>query len=378
MEGNTTSNQDNKCQIQKTSDTTFTLIKNSVTYLLTFKVKTQTIDINVKRLLATSNFEGIFTFDDLKALSKVFNFMENLEEIYQDLLQKLNDENVEFNEDGDNFNLKFEFQFQNKKMEAVLKLNKTTEGDFGKVIEEMGEAILNSTDLIKELQGKIVTLQEKNAEQDEKIVTLQKKNAKQDEKIATLENNIKNLKIYSIRTLEYSKIVKKVDIELIQKWIDEKNPTSIQFKLLYRATQHGKETKDFHSRCDNKGSTITFIKTNKSRVFGGFTTLNWDSTTNNYKTNDPQAFIFSLDTKTKLTCHNQNYVIYCNSSYGPTFGGGHDIWISNNWDSGTYSNCGYSYGKNENITSPYYLTGNTDNSYAFTPVEVEVYQVLKV
>jgi hypothetical protein len=362
MEGNTTSNQDNKCQIQKTSDTTFTLIKNSVTYLLTFKVKTQTIDINVKRLLATSNFEGIFTYDDLKALGRVFNFYENLEEIYQDLLQKLNEENVEFNEEGDNFNLKFEFQFQSKKMEVVLKLNKTTEGDFGKVIEEMGEAILNSTDLIKELQGKNAILEEKNA--------------KQDKKIATLENNIKII-FNSFVGLQDSQIVKKEDIELILNWIDEKNPTSIHFKLLYRGTQHGKENKDFHSRCDNKGSTITFIKTNKSRVFGGFTTLDWDSTSNGFKTNDPQAFIFSLDTKTKLTCNDQDRVIHCYSSNGPVFGWW-DICITNNWDSNTSSKCGYSYGKNENITSPHYLTGNTDNSTAFSPVEVEVYKVLKL
>jgi hypothetical protein len=354
MEGNTTTNQENKCQVQKTSDTTFTLIKNSLSYLLTSKVKTQTIDINVKKVMGTSNYEGIFTFDDLKATGKVFNCYENLDEIHQDLLKKLNEEKVEFNEEEDKFTLKFDFSFESRKKEVVLKLNKSTEGDLGKVIEEMGEAILTSTEYIKELQAN---------------------NAKHEEKIAKLEEYIKDVHP-SFKGLEYSKIVKKEDIELIKKWIDEKNITSIHFKLLYRGTQHGKEGKDFHSRCDNKGSTITIIKTNKSRVFGGFTTLDWDSTTG-YKANDLQAFIFSLDTKTKLTCHDQNRVIHCYSSNGPTFGGGADIYISNNWGS-SYSKCGHSYGRNENITSPTYLTGNTDDSTPFTPVEVEVYKVLKL
>jgi hypothetical protein len=304
--------------------------------------------------MGTSNYEGIFTLDDLKALDRVFYFYDNLGEIYQDLLQILAEEKVEINEEEDKFNIKFEFQFRSKKMQAVLKLNRSNEGDLGKAIEDMGEVILNNTEFIKELQQQI-------AKQDEKI-------AKQDEKIAMFEDNIKVI-YNSLKGLQFSKIVKKEDIELIQKWIDEDNFKKVDFKLLYRATLHGKEAKDFHRRCDKKGSTITFIKTNMSRVFGGFTNLQWGSTTSGIcKANNPQAFIFSIDYNAKLTCHNQNYVIYCNSSFGPVFGSGKDISISNNWDSYTSCNCGYSYGKNENITSKYYLTGNTDNSTCFTPV----------
>lgn len=56
-----------------------------------------------------------------------------------------------------------------------------------------------------------------------------------------------------------------------------------------------------------------------------------------------QAFLFSVvnpqgmgPTKLLLTKDKQN-AIYCNSSYGPTFGGGHDLYISGNANSNTSS-----------------------------------------
>ena len=118
---------------------------------------------------------------------------------------------------------------------------------------------------------------------------------------------------------------------------------------------------------------MAFISTDKSRRFGGFTTLPWDSpSSGTYKGNDPQAFIFSLDHQTKLTCNNQSSVIYCRNNYGVIFGG-NDIYITDNLESNSGSNCSC-YGKNEGITNKFYLTGNTNDIY-FTPVEVEVYQV---
>ena len=42
---------------------------------------------------------------------------------------------------------------------------------------------------------------------------------------------------------------------------------------------------------------------------------------------------------------NQQYAIYCDSSYGPTFGDGHDLHISNDANTSSFSesNLGYSY-----------------------------------
>lgn len=42
--------------------------------------------------------------------------------------------------------------------------------------------------------------------------------------------------------------------------------------LLFRGSQHGWKTKDFHSRCDKKGPTISLFKIKSGDTIGGFTT----------------------------------------------------------------------------------------------------------
>lgn len=44
---------------------------------------------------------------------------------------------------------------------------------------------------------------------------------------------------------------------------------------------------------------------------------------------DSTAFLFSFDTKLKYNVNTPKYAIYCHSTYGPSFGNGHDIHISN-------------------------------------------------
>jgi hypothetical protein len=79
-----------------------------------------------------------------------------------------------------------------------------------------------------------------------------------------------------------------------------------QVTRLYKATDpdHGFTAAKFHSLCDNKGPTLTLIKTVAGHTFGGFTTISWD-TSNAYK-NDTQSFLFSVDKQTKYPIMN-NY-----------------------------------------------------------------------
>ena len=44
--------------------------------------------------------------------------------------------------------------------------------------------------------------------------------------------------------------------------------------LCYRASLHGWEGEDFHTRCDGKKYTVTVIKKNQY-VFGGYTDVPW-------------------------------------------------------------------------------------------------------
>ena len=70
---------------------------------------------------------------------------------------------------------------------------------------------------------------------------------------------------------------------------------------------------------------------------------------------------------------NGQYSIYRNSGYGPTFGGGHDMYLANGCKSNTasYSNLQHSYATQQNFNEPKNeaLTG----SYYFTVNEYEVF-----
>ena len=70
------------------------------------------------------------------------------------------------------------------------------------------------------------------------------------------------------------------------------------------------------------------------------------------------------------------YAIYTDYGYGPTFGGGHDIYIANNAHSNTnsYTNFGFTYQPPSGYS---YSSSNTQallaGSYSFTVSEVEVF-----
>ena len=101
---------------------------------------------------------------------------------------------------------------------------------------------------------------------------------------------------------------------------------------------------------------------------------------------DSKAFLFSLVNKpgwapVKLPqrgrySSNREYSVRFRSSYGPTFGGGKEIYISNyaSSNSHSYSNLGHTYsspGENSysNIFSQTFLAG----THHFTPDEVETF-----
>ena len=67
-----------------------------------------------------------------------------------------------------------------------------------------------------------------------------------------------------------------------------------------------------------------------------------------------------------------SYAIYRWPSYGPTFGGGHDIHIANNANSNTNSHTdfGYYYSAPSGVQDGYTILAGT---YKFTPDEVEVF-----
>ncbi|XP_020623010.1 opioid-binding protein/cell adhesion molecule homolog isoform X2 [Orbicella faveolata] len=150
---------------------------------------------------------------------------------------------------------------------------------------------------------------------------------------------------------------------------------NLRWVLCYRASTHGWAASTFHNRCDGKRNTVTIIKKGQY-VFGGYTDIPWDSSDYGYTSN---AFIFSLRNKEglgpfKSMVTNPTYAIYRFSGYGPTFGGGHDIYIANNANSNTNSHSDFGeysiYSVPSGVQDHHTILAGSRN---FTPDEVEVF-----
>lgn len=100
--------------------------------------------------------------------------------------------------------------------------------------------------------------------------------------------------------------------------------------VLYRMSAHGQTPSDFHSRCDDKGRTVSIIETADGCVFGGFTSASWHS--RDAFIACTEAFVFSLvnphkgtaPTKFPLNPDQSNYAIVGSRNYFVVFGYSHN------------------------------------------------------
>jgi hypothetical protein len=69
--------------------------------------------------------------------------------------------------------------------------------------------------------------------------------------------------------------------------------SSHTWTLLYRGSRDGFKASDFHSKCDGPSPTVTVILTTKNFIFGGFTSIAWDSSNSFKGDNSQQSFLFS-------------------------------------------------------------------------------------
>ncbi|CAF4159273.1 unnamed protein product [Adineta steineri] len=150
-----------------------------------------------------------------------------------------------------------------------------------------------------------------------------------------------------------------------------------RWELIYKATRDGFRARAFHSWCDNEGSTMTIIQSDNNYIFGGYTSVSWTSA--GQCENDKAAFLFTLrnpynipPTKYTIKCDHVANAIYDHNGYGPIFGSGHDIIISDNSNrnNSSYSNFSQSYND---------TTGYGKNTFTgalnFTSSEIEVYKL---
>ncbi|KAJ5075123.1 pep-cterm sorting domain-containing protein [Anaeramoeba ignava] len=162
----------------------------------------------------------------------------------------------------------------------------------------------------------------------------------------------------------------------------------------FSAKRDGFDSRNWHSKCDNKGKTLIVIKTKDNFIFGGFTQIGFTNDKSKWRKQDrndtegwiidPKAFIFSLRNdkndrkpeKFKIKQGEEQFAIHYTLNKGPIFGFGIVGDISLNYDlqSGS-SNFGFSYNLPKGIKSntneaQSYLAGSY---YKWVVDELETY-----
>ncbi|XP_015756461.1 PREDICTED: fibroblast growth factor receptor-like 1 [Acropora digitifera] len=156
-----------------------------------------------------------------------------------------------------------------------------------------------------------------------------------------------------------------------------------RFVRCWRAKTDGWAASTFHSNCDGKGPTVVIIQVG-SYIFGGYIDKSWfDPGSCAYAyASSSKSFIYSLyningfsPVKLQIKSAEQAYAIQRCSNYGPRFGSGNDIYISNNAasnrNSATY--CGFAYHLPPGLSSYGSSCRFYAGSYKFTPTDVEVF-----
>ncbi len=166
----------------------------------------------------------------------------------------------------------------------------------------------------------------------------------------------------------------KDEYDLISNWISPNK--KIKINLLYRASRDGDKCKDFHDRCDNKGSTFCIFYLENGYKIGGYTSISWQNNRGNKK--DPNAFICSITNKEKYELRNKNgNAVYHRDDVGPDFYNGNgyaDIYI---YDKCLQIKNGIQVFNKAYNSSMKKLIGQDSNTYQKLKLkDYEVYQVL--
>ena len=275
-------------------------------YSLKFSVKSEKIEIYISNNNSIYlSYKASFTIDELHKLNKYFRQFDTINEAYDFLINLEKIEEI--------INIKVEDKFINLKLSLpnISKAKTQIEINFIIPVVEIKES-----DLIIKL-----------CEKTEKIDILEKKINYIFSILRKTDKNFKEYEIISknIKNIE-SNIVTIEDFATVQIGIREKlNKTIKEAKLLYRASRDGDSTQ-FHSKCDGKKNTVTFVQAKNGRKFGGFANQAFNS--NNSWISDPNCFVFSLFYNECYYYNNQGNMIYGSSSYGPLWGAGNDLYLA--------------------------------------------------
>jgi len=134
----------------------------------------------------------------------------------------------------------------------------------------------------------------------------------------------------------------------------------------------------YHNACDgnaagHEGKAITIIKSDQGLTYGAFSMVCPAGVQNYVKDDDAQLFSVSHGYTTFTTQHPQ-YAMYCNTGYGPTFGGGHDIYTPGAWATNTGYTNPHSYKTSDANPGVHYSNTYLSGKYTSKAVRIEVFK----
>ena len=212
-----------------------------------------------------------FQIEDLNKLNKFFRQFDSVEEVFDYIV------------DLDQLNEKITIITEDKFVKLKISIPTASKTKNNYEIEIMIPGIeVKESDLIIKLCQKVkkINILEKKINYLFDYIGINEKDYDFHEKMKDSFNHLNNIE---------SSIITKFDFATVSIGIKEKlNKTIKEAKLLYRASRDGDSTQ-FHSKCDGKQNTVTFVKSNNGRKFGGFANKAFNSS--NSRINDPNAFV---------------------------------------------------------------------------------------
>ena len=336
--------------------------------------------------------------------NKYFSIFDNNKEIFENLIEMINNNKIILNFDNDKcyFDIKF---FSNKLFTLILNEKEEKENEIISVINSVIESINFKNDLNEKINFLKQNIDLMKNEYDSKILQLEAKNNFLENKFIEnkvyFENIIQNLKkeIEHLKNSSNKKNENKIIKEKENKINDNKinfnslnysltssitiNPNNSKilldedfnflfpnkniFKdLLFCSDLDGDNILTYHNKCDKIPNTLTIIKTKDNFIFGGFTTNFFESSPYTWK-EDENSFIFSINLKKKFYPKDKKKAILSVKYMGPTFGDGYDVYLHDKFLSEEQKY--YNIKDNTYNLKKYELT-NGNKSYIINKVEV--------
>ena len=298
-------------------------------------------------------------------LNYVFSLYQNIDEIYELLLNLINDNKYSITFNNNLFILVIQFPMPGGK---IIKI------DFNLL-----EYIIRPEELINKLNLTVHNLINENnkiknelQKKDKEILSLKNKYIQLEKRLQNIEDYLKKKENNSFEL--NSKIIENNEEKNnLIKWISSKGAIK-KIKLLYRGTEDGDSSKIFFQKCKNKGPTLSLIKTKNGKKFGGFTKMEWTDEKKNIILGDNDAFLFSLNNMEKYNILKSQYAIACFPYYDLVVYGnnkdGYGIYICDKFLS--VNSVENHKSRVYDVPSNYCLSGEN----LFNIVELEVYQII--